>query len=35
MADTRKKHTSWILVGLALLVIIGWLVFNLLLAKTA
>jgi hypothetical protein len=35
MADTRKKHTSWILVGIALLVIFGWLAFNLLMAKTA
>ena len=35
MADTRKKHSSWILVVIALLVIIGWFAFNLLMAKTA
>ena len=35
MADTRKKHSSWILLAIGLLIIIGWLAFNFSMAKTA
>jgi hypothetical protein len=34
MADTKKKHSSWILLALGLLLLIGWWAFNLLTATT-